>query len=71
MPKFTLIAEHSTGEKATLEFEKEHLLDVVENVEMFLRGAGFHFNGNLEFVENDYKGQAHHFDPNQKEWVRS
>ena len=69
MPKFTLIAEHSSGEKATLEFEKEYLPDVLENIEMFLRGAGFHFAGNLDFVEDAYEGQGfEQFDPNAKEF---
>jgi hypothetical protein len=72
MPKFTFIAEHLTGEKITTEFDKEHLSDIVENFEMFLRGAGFHFSGNLEFVEDAYDGQGFaQFDPNQKEWVCS
>jgi hypothetical protein len=70
MPKFTFIAEHSTGEKVTTEFDKEHISDVVENFEMFLRGAGFHFSGNLEFVEEEYEGQGFaQWDPNQKQWI--
>jgi hypothetical protein len=72
MPKFTFIAEHSTGEKVTTEFDKEHISDVVGNFEMFLRGAGFHFSGNLEFVEEEYEGQGFaQWDPNQKHWVRT
>ena len=72
MPKFTLISEHASGEKTTLEFEKDYLPDVLEYFENFLRGTGFHFTGNLDFVENEYDGQGFaQFDPNQKEWVRT
>jgi hypothetical protein len=67
MPKFTFIAEHSTGEKTTLEFEKDYLPYILENIEMFLRGTGFHFTGNLDFVEDAYEGQGfEQFDPKQE-----
>jgi hypothetical protein len=70
MPKFTFISEHNTGEKITFEFNKEYLPDILQEFEMFLRGAGFQFNGNLEFVEDAYEGQGFgQFDPNQKERV--
>ena len=72
MPKFTLISEHNTGEKITLEFNKEYLPDILHEFEMFLKGAGFHFSGNLDIVENEYQGQGFaQFDPKQKEWVRT
>jgi hypothetical protein len=67
MPKFTFIAEHSTGEKTTLEFEKDYLPYILENIEMFLRGTGFHFTGTLDFVEDAYEGQGfEQFDPKQE-----
>jgi hypothetical protein len=70
MPKFTFISEHNTGEKITFEFNKEYLPDILQEFEMFLRGAGFQFNGNLDFVEDAYEGQGFgQFDPNQKERV--
>ena len=69
MPKFTLISEHNTGEKITLEFNKEYLPDILQEFEMFLRGAGFQFGGNLDFVEDAYEGQGSaQFDPNAKEF---
>jgi hypothetical protein len=37
----------------TKEFDSEYLSDVVENFEMFLRGCGYHFNGHLDFVQDD------------------
>ena len=69
MPKFTFISEHNTGEKITLEFNKEYLPDILQEFEMFLRCAGFHFGGNLDFVEDTYEGQGFaQFDPNAKEF---
>lgn len=53
MPKFTLIAEHKGAHKITHEFDEEFLPDVLDNIELFLRGAGFCSNGVLEFVEEE------------------
>lgn len=56
MTKYTLIAEHTdlytgnTVSKSTHEFEVDGLMDVVENVELFLKGAGFVFDGYLDIV---------------------
>ena len=55
MPKFTLICEHSDvygnpNEKMTHEFTKEYLPEVLENIEMFLRGSGFVMDGLLDIV---------------------
>ena len=69
MPKFTFICEHSDPLiRNTYEFEVEFLDDVVQEFETFLRGSGFYFNGNLDFVEeqktdegydiNDYQGDT-------------
>jgi hypothetical protein len=60
MPKFTLIAEHTdlyTGDvtsKTTHEFEVDYLPDALQNMELFLRGVGFVFDGNLDIV-NDFE----------------
>jgi bifunctional DNA-binding transcriptional regulator/antitoxin component of YhaV-PrlF toxin-antitoxin module len=51
--KFTFIAEHESGEKITYETEKDFLQDVLSDFELFLRGAGFYFDGQLGFVEED------------------
>jgi hypothetical protein len=66
MPKFTFICDHG-NEKTTVEFDKEYLPDILENIEMFLRGAGFHFSGNLDFVEDESSGFGQ-YDPNAKEF---
>jgi len=51
--KFTFIAEHAGGEKVTYETEKDFLQDVISDFELFLRGCGFYFDGQLGFVEED------------------
>jgi hypothetical protein len=53
--KYTLIAEDTwDGSKTTREFEVDALPEVLTEIELFLRGAGFFFNGNLDFV-NDFE----------------
>ena len=55
--KYTLIAEDTyDGSKTTREFEVDYLPDVLTEVELFLRGAGFFFEGNLDFV-NDFDNE--------------
>lgn len=41
------------GHKITHEFEEEQMDEILENVEMFLRGCGFYTNGILEFSSNE------------------
>ena len=51
--KYTLIAEDEYGgSKTTREFEADYLPDVLTEIELFLKGAGFVFNGNLDFVDD-------------------
>ena len=53
--KYTLIAEDTYGgSKTTREFEADYLPNVLEELELFLKGAGFVFDGNLDFV-NDFE----------------
>ena len=67
MPKFTLTCQHTsmwTNQstcKNTHEFEVETLNEVLENFEMFLRGAGYVFDGVIDVVpsEDDYFGDGH------------
>ena len=60
MPKFTLIAEHTglyagnVESRTTHEFEVDYLPDALQNMELFLRGVGFVFDGNLDIV-NDFE----------------
>lgn len=62
MSKFTFVCQeesmpfvHSIQSKRTVEFDAETLDDILNEFEMFLRGAGFHFEGRLDIVnEDDY-----------------
>ena len=53
MSKFTFICEEVFGvpAKRTVEFDAVSLDDVLAEVEMFLRGSGFYFNGTLDIVD--------------------
>ena len=60
MSKFTFICQeesmpfaHSIQTKRTVEFNAETLDSILNEFEMFLRGAGFHFNGQLDIVNVD------------------
>ena len=64
MPKFTLICEHrgrpdswdDVEVRNTTEFEYEYLDDVVSAFQDFLRGCGYHFDGQLMIVnESDFE----------------
>jgi len=53
--KYTLIAEDTwNGSKTTREFEVDGLPEVLSEVELFLKGVGFVFDGTLDFV-NDFE----------------
>jgi hypothetical protein len=63
--KFTLKCEHydydiysgkelHVDNTVTHEFRAEVLSTILENFESFLRGNGFHFEGNLDIVNDDY-----------------
>ena len=59
MPKFTLIAEHKDmfgrqHSKTTHEFEVDHISEVLENVDLFLRGVGFNPTGQLDYVTDEF-----------------
>ena len=50
--KYTLIAEDEFGGSTTTrEFQVDFLPDVLSEIELFLKGAGFVFSGNLDFVD--------------------
>ena len=55
MAKYTFICEeeYGTPAKRTVEFEADSLNDILNEVEMFLRGAGFYFRGTLDVVPYD------------------
>jgi hypothetical protein len=65
--KYTLIAEDEYGGSITTrEFQADYLPDVLSEVELFLKGAGFFFNGNLDFV-NDFETEPE-WEP-EEEWT--
>lgn len=54
MAKYTFTSEEPlNNSKITYEFEGVSLVDIVEHFEMFLKGSGFIFQGQLDFVEED------------------
>lgn len=60
MSRFTFICEDepmpfSDGivSKKTVEFNGESLDDIINEFEMFLKGCGFNFNGQLDFVTEE------------------
>jgi hypothetical protein len=55
MPKFTLISEHDDSTRTTVEFEHDFLPNVLMQMDMFLRGTGFVYDGSLSIEEwEDY-----------------
>ena len=65
--KYKLIAEDEFGSSTTTrEFQADYLPDVLSEVELFLKGAGFVFNGNLDFV-NDFETEPE-WEP-EEEWT--
>ena len=46
--------------KNTLEFEADGLEDVIANMEIFLKGNGFFFDGALDVHEGEVKNNAMH-----------
>lgn len=60
MSKFTFICEDepmpfstSVDAKRTIQFNSDSLGSVIEEFENFLRSCGFHFRGQLDFVDDD------------------
>ena len=62
MPKFTFIGEHTNiygkpdGTKVTYEFTVDSLNDVLEHVDLFIRGCGFFppQGATLDYIEDDF-----------------
>jgi hypothetical protein len=64
--KYTLIAKDEfEGATTTREFNVDYLPDVLSEIELFLRGAGFVFNGNLDFV-NDLESEPESYEVTQE-----
>ena len=51
--KFTLICEHDDNNKVTHEFKNVLLADTLDNIQNFLKGCGFVFDGILDIVEEE------------------
>ena len=51
------------GYKNKLEFESDDLSDVVANIEIFLKGCGFIFDGALDIHKGDVETNAMHYTP--------
>ena len=72
MSKFTFICQEESlpfsdvvSSKRTVEFNADSLNQIVSEVEHFLRGCGFFFEGQLDFVNDDeivYKTNDVNFD---------
>lgn len=56
MPKFKLICDNSYSldtHVVTHEFSGEYLPDILDNIRMFLQGAGFVIDGVIDVIPND------------------
>jgi hypothetical protein len=52
---YSSLTDRNPGTKTTIEFEAEHIDDILEEFSMFLRGCGFVINGVLEVIpEEEY-----------------
>ena len=69
--KYTLTAEDEFGGSTTTrEFQVDFLPDVLSEIELFLKGAGFVFDGNLDFV-NDFDTEQEYDTPHVGEMYDS
>ena len=54
MPRFKLICDHSCDldtHVVTHEFSAEYLPEVITNIDMFLKGAGYIYDGQLDIFD--------------------
>lgn len=68
MPKFTLIGEHTDlygnpdGTKVAYEFHVDSINDVLEHVDLFIRGCGYNPTGTLDYIpDEEYYGHEPDF----------
>jgi hypothetical protein len=50
--KYTLTCEQGNF-KTTTEFEEDFLPSVLENMQLFLKGCGFYFDGTLDIINEE------------------
>ena len=74
MPKFTLIGEHTdiygkpNGTKVNYEFHCDFLPEVIEHVDLFLKGCGFCPTGTLDYIpDEEYYGAPSEWEP-EEDW---
>lgn len=51
MPEFTLICKYDNIDVTTKTFEEVELQYVLNNIELFLKGCGYIFEGTLDIIE--------------------
>jgi hypothetical protein len=77
MPKFTLIAEHTNlngtpdGTKVNYEFHCDFLPEVLEHMDLFLRGCGFCPTGTLDYVDEFAETTSDSDFDLQPDWVET
>jgi hypothetical protein len=54
MAKFTFMCNEEDDTDSSLSFNADYMGEVLEKFEQFLKGSGYYFEGNLEFVTHDY-----------------
>jgi hypothetical protein len=54
MANFTFTSYEEDNTTSSLSFDADFMGEILEKFEQFLKGSGYHFEGNLEFVTNDY-----------------
>ena len=71
--RFSVDHENEDGRTTfsnTLEFDAEQLPDVVGNFELFLKGAGFVFDGHLDIIPTEYtRTNSYNNHPNSTFWA--
>lgn len=66
MPKFTFVCDHSCDldtHVVTHQFDAETYWEAIAQFEMFLKSAGYQFDGVLDIVDaiEDTKPHSHHY----------
>jgi hypothetical protein len=62
MPRFTLICDHSCDldtHVVTHEFTAEQLTDVLMNLDMFLKGSGYMYDGVVDIADDESVKTSH------------
>ena len=69
MPRFKLICDHSCDldtHVVTHEFSADYLPEVLQNIDMFLKGAGYIYDGFVDVLEPEEHIQVNTgYQPNQ------